>query len=79
LWTAPPHRSDERHYRIQFLPRVLRVNANIRIRMQNLTTTFAVVVLNDFDRFHFVKDAIERLSQLGARAEYGRGQCLTVP
>jgi xylulose-5-phosphate/fructose-6-phosphate phosphoketolase len=34
------------------------------------TTPFAMVVMNDMDRFHLCEDVIDRLPSLGARAAY---------
>jgi len=35
-----------------------------------ITTAFDMTVMNDLDRFHLVQDAIDRLPQLGDRADY---------
>jgi xylulose-5-phosphate/fructose-6-phosphate phosphoketolase len=39
-----------------------------------ITTPFDMAVLNDMDRFHLVMDTINRLPQLGARADHLRQQ-----
>jgi xylulose-5-phosphate/fructose-6-phosphate phosphoketolase len=39
-----------------------------------ITTPFDMTVLNDMDRFHLVMDAIDRLPQIGARADHLRQQ-----
>jgi xylulose-5-phosphate/fructose-6-phosphate phosphoketolase len=39
-----------------------------------ITTPFDMTVLNDMDRFHLVMDAINRLPQIGARADHLRQQ-----
>jgi xylulose-5-phosphate/fructose-6-phosphate phosphoketolase len=36
------------------------------------TTPFDMCVLNDVDRFHLVRDVIERVPHLGARAAYAK-------
>src|SRR6266540_1985802 len=36
------------------------------------TTPFDMVVLNDLDRFHLVRDVIDRVPQLGSRAAYAK-------
>ncbi len=39
-----------------------------------ITTAFDMTVLNDMDRFHLAKDAIDRLPQLAGRADYLKQQ-----
>jgi len=39
-----------------------------------ITTPFDMAVLNDMDRFHLVMDTIDRLPQVGARADHLRQQ-----
>jgi xylulose-5-phosphate/fructose-6-phosphate phosphoketolase len=39
-----------------------------------ITTPFDMTVLNDMDRFHLVMDTIDRLPQIGARADHLRQQ-----